>query len=68
MLSIQIMMLLSWLQQTPDTVVEPSFCGAMVESEPKFILHKQRPNKFVVVEGTDSGSRFLGCVAQVKKN
>nr|XP_020176699.1 uncharacterized protein LOC109762278 [Aegilops tauschii subsp. strangulata] len=47
--------------QTPDTVIDPSFCGLVVESERKCILHRQRPGRFVAFEGTDTGRRFIGC-------
>ncbi|KAF7099773.1 hypothetical protein CFC21_101369 [Triticum aestivum] len=50
--------------QTPDTVIDPSFCGLMTESERRCILHRQRPGKFVASEGTDTGRRFIGCATE----
>ncbi|KAF7091656.1 hypothetical protein CFC21_094211 [Triticum aestivum] len=47
--------------QTPETMIDPSFCGLVVESDCKCILHRQRPGKFVPFEGTDTGRRFIGC-------
>nr|XP_020150131.2 uncharacterized protein LOC109735332 [Aegilops tauschii subsp. strangulata] len=47
--------------QTPDTVIDPSFSGLVVESDRKCILHRQRPGRFVAFEGTDTGRRFNGC-------
>ncbi|KAF7039425.1 hypothetical protein CFC21_049424 [Triticum aestivum] len=47
--------------QTPDTVIDPSFSGLVVESDRKCILHRQRPGRFVAFEGTDTGRRFIGC-------
>ncbi|KAF7057142.1 hypothetical protein CFC21_064464 [Triticum aestivum] len=46
--------------QTPDTVIDPSFCGLVVESDRKCILHRQRPGRFVAFEGSDTGRRFIG--------
>ena len=48
------------LQQTPDTVIDPSFCGLVTESDRRCILHRQRAGKFVAFEGTDTGRRFIG--------
>lgn len=56
---------LQCLQETPDTVVDPSFCGPVLESEPKCMLHSKRPKKMVAFEGTLTGRRFLGCSEQV---
>ncbi|KAE8808649.1 hypothetical protein D1007_14720 [Hordeum vulgare] len=50
--------------KTSDTVIDPSFCGMVVESEPNCILHKQRPGKFVAFEGSDTGRRFIGCATE----
>ncbi|KAF7083528.1 hypothetical protein CFC21_087309 [Triticum aestivum] len=50
--------------QTPDTVIVPSFCGLVTESERRCILHRQRPGKFVAFEGTDTGKRFVGCATE----
>uniref|UniRef100_A0A453SAA8 Zinc finger GRF-type domain-containing protein n=1 Tax=Aegilops tauschii subsp. strangulata TaxID=200361 RepID=A0A453SAA8_AEGTS len=47
--------------QTPNTVIDPSFSGLVVESDRKCILHRQRPGRFVAFEGTDTGRRFIGC-------
>ncbi|KAM3197147.1 hypothetical protein ACQJBY_072684 [Aegilops geniculata] len=47
--------------QTPDTVIDPSFSGLVVESDRRCILHRQRPGRFVAFEGTDTGRRFIGC-------
>ncbi|XBI83692.1 hypothetical protein VPH35_092164 [Triticum aestivum] len=52
------------LFETPDTVVDLSFCGSVTESEPKCMLHGPRPRKMVAFEGTLTGSRFLGCSVQ----
>ena len=52
------------LQETPDTVVEPSFCGSYTESEPTCMMHHQRPKKMVAFEGALTGRRFLGCPVQ----
>ncbi|KAF6985895.1 hypothetical protein CFC21_003709 [Triticum aestivum] len=35
------------LQQTPKIVIVPSFCGLVTEFERSYILHRQRPGKFV---------------------
>ncbi|KAE8782783.1 hypothetical protein D1007_43833 [Hordeum vulgare] len=40
------------LLETPDTVVDPSFCGSVTESEPKCMIHRQRPSKMVAFEET----------------
>lgn len=56
------------LFETPDTVVDPSFCGPVLESEPKCMLHSMRPKKMVAFEGTLTGRRFLGCSEQVGVN
>ena len=53
------------LQQTPDIVVDPSFCGLVTESDRRCILHRQRAGKFVSFEGTDTGRRFVGCATEV---
>ncbi|KAI4968294.1 hypothetical protein ZWY2020_057949 [Hordeum vulgare] len=50
------------LFQTPDTVVDPSFCGSFPESEPTCMMHHQRPKKMVAFEGSLTGRRFLGCL------
>ncbi|XBI17153.1 hypothetical protein VPH35_059264 [Triticum aestivum] len=50
--------------QTPNTVIDPSFCGLVIESERRCILHRQRPGKFVAFEGTDTGKRFIGCATE----
>ncbi|VAI36280.1 unnamed protein product [Triticum turgidum subsp. durum] len=41
------------LFETPDTVVEPSFCGSYTESEPTCMMHHQRPKKMVAFEGVN---------------
>ncbi|VAI58419.1 unnamed protein product [Triticum turgidum subsp. durum] len=43
------------LFKTPDTVVEPSFCGSYTESEPTCMMHHQRPKKMVSFEGVNCG-------------
>ncbi|VAI51009.1 unnamed protein product [Triticum turgidum subsp. durum] len=43
------------LFETPDTVVEPSFCGSYTESEPTCMMHHQRPKKMVAFEGVNCG-------------
>ncbi|XBI85767.1 hypothetical protein VPH35_093856 [Triticum aestivum] len=43
------------LFETPDTVVEPSFCGSYTESEPTCMMHHQRPKKMVAFEGLNCG-------------
>ncbi|XP_048552284.1 uncharacterized protein LOC125532176 [Triticum urartu] len=50
--------------QTPDTVIDPSFCGLVTESDRRCILHRQRAGKFVAFEGTDTGRRFIGCATE----
>ncbi|KAE8789188.1 chloride channel-like protein clc-g [Hordeum vulgare] len=52
------------LFETPDTVVDPSFCGSFLESEPMCMMHHQRPKKMVAFEGSLTGRRFLGCRVQ----
>ena len=56
------------LQETPDTVIGPSFCGLVVESDRKCILHRQRLGRFVGFEGTDTRRRFIGCATTVRAN
>ena len=53
------------LQQTPDTVIDPSFSGLVTESDRRCILHRERAGKFVAFEGTDTGRRFIGCPTEV---
>ena len=48
------------LQQTPDTVIDSSFCGLVTESDRMCIPHRQRAGKFVAFEGTDTGRRLIG--------
>ncbi|KAM3195181.1 hypothetical protein ACQJBY_071327 [Aegilops geniculata] len=43
------------LFETPDSVVEPSFCGSYTESEPTCMMHHQRPKKMVAFEGVNCG-------------
>ncbi|XBH90688.1 hypothetical protein VPH35_082286 [Triticum aestivum] len=43
------------LFETPDTVVEPFFCGSYTESEPTCMMHHQRPKKMVAFEGVNCG-------------
>ncbi|XBH64731.1 hypothetical protein VPH35_118438 [Triticum aestivum] len=50
--------------QTPDTVIDSSFCGLVTESDKRCILHRQRAGKFVAFEGTDTGRRFIGCATE----
>uniref|UniRef100_A0A8I6XBA0 Uncharacterized protein n=1 Tax=Hordeum vulgare subsp. vulgare TaxID=112509 RepID=A0A8I6XBA0_HORVV len=52
------------LFETPDTVVDPSFCGSFPEFEPTCMMHHQRPKKMVALEDSLSGRRFLGCPLQ----
>ncbi|KAF7020574.1 hypothetical protein CFC21_033656 [Triticum aestivum] len=52
------------LQQTPDTVIDPSFSGLITESDRRCILHRQRAGKFVAFEGTETGRRFIGCATE----
>ncbi|KAE8807780.1 hypothetical protein D1007_15940 [Hordeum vulgare] len=52
------------LFETPDSVVDPSFCGSFPESEPTCMMHHQRPKKMVAFEGSLTGRRFLGCPVQ----
>ncbi|KAI5009158.1 hypothetical protein ZWY2020_010206 [Hordeum vulgare] len=49
------------LFETPDTVVDPSYCGSFPESEPTCMMHHQRPKKMVAFEGSLTGWRFLDC-------
>ncbi|KAF7047199.1 hypothetical protein CFC21_056150 [Triticum aestivum] len=49
---------------TPDTVIDPSFCELVTESDRRCILHRQRAGKFVAFEGTDTGRRFIGCATE----
>ena len=53
------------LQQTPDTVIDPSFSGLVTKSDRRCILHRERASKFVAFEGTDTGRRFIGCATEV---
>ncbi|XBI72570.1 hypothetical protein VPH35_066494 [Triticum aestivum] len=53
-----------FLHQTPDTVIDPSFCGLVTESDKRCILHRQRAGKFVAFEGTDTGRRFIECATE----
>ncbi|KAM3311125.1 hypothetical protein ACQJBY_031668 [Aegilops geniculata] len=43
------------LFETPDSVVDPSFCGSVTESEPTCMMHHQRPKKMVAFEGVNCG-------------
>ncbi|XP_045090261.1 uncharacterized protein [Aegilops tauschii subsp. strangulata] len=52
------------LFETPDSVVDPSFCGSYTESEPTCMMHHQRPKKMVAFEGALTGRQFLGCPVQ----
>ncbi|XP_020146767.1 uncharacterized protein [Aegilops tauschii subsp. strangulata] len=52
------------LFETPDSVVEPSFCDSYTESEPTCMMHHQRPKKMVAFEGALTGRRFLGFPVQ----
>uniref|UniRef100_A0A8I6XFW2 Uncharacterized protein n=1 Tax=Hordeum vulgare subsp. vulgare TaxID=112509 RepID=A0A8I6XFW2_HORVV len=52
------------LFKTPDTVMDPSFCGSFPESEPTCMMHHQRSKKMVAFEGSLTGRRFLGCPVQ----
>ncbi|XBI13113.1 hypothetical protein VPH35_139888 [Triticum aestivum] len=52
------------VRQTPDTVIDPSFCGLVTESDRRCILHRQRAGKFLAFEGTDTGRRFIGCATE----
>ncbi|KAI5020876.1 hypothetical protein ZWY2020_054286 [Hordeum vulgare] len=52
------------IRETPDTVVDPSFCGSFPESEPTCVMHHQRPKKMVAFRGSLTGRRFLGCLVQ----
>ncbi|XP_020200515.1 uncharacterized protein [Aegilops tauschii subsp. strangulata] len=49
---------------TPDTMIDPSFCGLVTGSDRRCILHRQRPGKFVAFECTDTGRRFIGCATE----
>nr|XP_045089622.1 uncharacterized protein LOC120974276 [Aegilops tauschii subsp. strangulata] len=55
---------LFWLQEEPDTTVEPLFCGQLELAHPKCILHQLRPIKRVAFEGPVTGRRFYGCPVQ----
>ena len=57
---------LFWLQEEPDTTVEPLFCGQLELAHPKCILHQLRPIKRVAFEGPVTGRRFYGCPVQVR--
>ncbi|KAF6984377.1 hypothetical protein CFC21_002410 [Triticum aestivum] len=50
--------------QTPDTVIDPSFCGLVTESDRRCIPHRKRAGKFVAFEGTDTSRRFIGCATE----
>ncbi|VAI08761.1 unnamed protein product [Triticum turgidum subsp. durum] len=50
------------LFETPDSVVDPSFCGSHTESLPTCMMHHQMPKKMVAFEGALIGRRFLGCL------
>ncbi|XBI87398.1 hypothetical protein VPH35_025497 [Triticum aestivum] len=52
------------LFETPDSVVDPYFCGSFTESELKCMMHHQGPNMMVDFEGALTGRRFLGCPVQ----
>ncbi|KAE8766670.1 putative polyprotein [Hordeum vulgare] len=52
------------LFETPDTMVDPSFCGSFPESEPTCMMHHQRLKKMVAFEGSLTRRRFLGCPVQ----
>ncbi|XBI40911.1 hypothetical protein VPH35_125441 [Triticum aestivum] len=52
------------LWETPDTTVEPLFCGQMELFEPTCMMHHMRPIKCVAFEGTLTGRRFYGCPVQ----
>ncbi|XBI13568.1 hypothetical protein VPH35_140292 [Triticum aestivum] len=52
------------LWETPDTTVEPLFCGQLELSEPTCMMHHMRPIKCVAFEGTLTGRRFYGCPVQ----
>uniref|UniRef100_A0A453GL49 Zinc finger GRF-type domain-containing protein n=1 Tax=Aegilops tauschii subsp. strangulata TaxID=200361 RepID=A0A453GL49_AEGTS len=52
------------MQETPDTTVEPLFCGQLELSEPTCMMHHMRPIKCVAFEGTLTGRRFYGCPVQ----
>ncbi|XBI48890.1 hypothetical protein VPH35_112546 [Triticum aestivum] len=54
----------SLLSQTPDTVIDPSFCGLVTEFERRCILHRQMLGKFVAFKGTNTGRRFMGCATE----
>ncbi|KAF7018693.1 hypothetical protein CFC21_031951 [Triticum aestivum] len=41
--------------ETPDSVVDPSFCGSYTESLPTCMMHHQRPKKMVAFEGVNCG-------------
>ncbi|KAF7085643.1 hypothetical protein CFC21_089046 [Triticum aestivum] len=49
------------LFETPDSVVDPSFCGSYTESLLTCMMHHQRPKKMVAFEGALTGRRFMGC-------
>ncbi|KAI4969175.1 hypothetical protein ZWY2020_000089 [Hordeum vulgare] len=52
------------LFEIPDTMVDPSFYGSFLESEPTCMMHHQRPKKMVAFEGSLTGRRFLGYLVQ----
>ena len=54
------------LQDTPDTIPEPLFCGSVIDDDvPKCMLHRMIPRKCVAFEGANTGRRFYGCSMQV---
>ena len=56
----------SWLQKNPNTIMDPSFYGVVVDWEPKCMMHQQRPNKFIAFEGFDAGKSFYDCAVQMR--
>ena len=56
------------LQDTPDTIPEPLFCGSVMDVDvPKCMLHRMTTRKCVAFEGASTGRRFYGCSVQVSK-
>lgn len=60
--SIQPLIFVQFLQEIPDTVVDPSLCSSVLESEPKRIFYGESSKKMVAFEGFLTGRRILGFV------
>lgn len=65
------MELVSWLihvltmQENPDTTVDASFYGKVIDPSMKCRLHQVPALNYVAFEGINTGRRFYGCGVQV---